>query len=181
MNTDKDFYGILIGKNRRKNIFWRDIIFSDVETARFYIDQEAFAYSIDKVKNKLIPSRYSIELIGQWEISENEDKFKVFELPKKSLIYMSDSDIDNIVMIDLSLNDNNTDNIYYTGVVGFMGNVDYNKIVDDHFKDGLLKTNSLLFGIKVRPAIYDPTKRNLISMSGSGVPGLWYANFGVPV
>lgn len=182
-----EYYAIVTGKKRKNRIFWRNVLFTDVSVASFYIDQEAFAYEfaekkLEKTKSSLkvesdIPERYNIQMVADWEI-EDRDNLNLFEIPRRITVCLSNYGLTSSMNLPMVAHDDNIERIFFSGRFGFLGHNENHELLGDHFKNNVSESDSQLFGIRMRPAIQAPLRKHLFSMCGDGLPGLWYVNMG---
>lgn len=193
--VDGEYYAIVIGKHRKHRTFWRNLLFTDPSIATFYLEQEAFAYKRAKeiheadaikhefenpipVKDDDIPKRYTIEDVYEWEVEDRQSSLKLFELPETLTVVLSNYDISRGMTLPVKLHDEQIERMYYSGRFAFLGKSGYNELVEDHGAKNVSWGDSMLLGVRMRPAIQAPLRKHFFSMCGDGLPGLWYINIG---
>lgn len=195
IDPEGEYYAIVIGRHGKHRSFWRNIVFSDPSIAMFYLEQEAFAYNRAtnlhaeeakreefaipiQVKDFDIPQRYSIEETNEWELVDKAQLISLFELPPELDVMISNYSITSSMVIPMVLHCDNMEQMFYSGRFAFLGNNSHNQLVSEHGTRNVSHGDSMLLGVRMRPAIQSPLRKHFFSMCGDGLPGLWYINIG---
>lgn len=193
--VDGEYFALVTGSHGKHRAFWRNLIFTDQSIATFYLEQEAFAFkraikeseteakregfdSPIAVKNNDIPKRYTIEEVYEWEVESRQESLLLYELPRFVNGFISNYEVSCGMCVPMRLHDENVDKLFYSGRFGFLGNNHMNELVIDHGASNVSHGDSMMMGIRMRPAIQAPLRKGFFSMCGDGLPGLWYINIG---
>lgn len=178
IDFDKEYCCIAHTQKKGEFKLWRDIIFEKESVLHFYLEQEILCYERKNVQGDL-PSEYSLSRVPEWKIKETPN-LRVFRMPNEV-----ETVIESFVMsyqgicIPMVLNDDEMTQMYYSGRFGILPNDESSTFVPGHSQNKVTDTeNYAMFGLRMRPLIQSPKKKNSFSMSGSGLPGLWYISIG---